>query len=182
MEKGIQTHVILLRAIGPATHKLMGMADWRAAAQDHGFGGVETLVNTGNMIADFDGDAQAAAMVMQRVLTGFGLGDNVVPILRSPAQLVRMVEADPLAASRRPAETAVFFFRTATPDFDWLGDYDGPERSAIFEHHLVVDFTHGSAKAGRLLRLIDKAGGVNTARNWNSVCRIASACRTRLRG
>ncbi len=53
-------HVILLRAIGPATHRLMRMEQWREAAAAAGFVAPETLVNTGNMIAGFEGTSRAA--------------------------------------------------------------------------------------------------------------------------
>jgi uncharacterized protein (DUF1697 family) len=179
MAERMQTHVILLRAIGPATHRLMTMSQWREAAENHGFANPETLVNTGNMVATFKGGRVAAGQTMTTILRGFGLGDNVVPIIRSPAQMLRLAKTDLLQAEERSAETAVFFCLDAKPDFEWLRNYDGPEHVDIIEHHLVVDFVHGSTKAGRLLRLIDKHCGVNTARNGNSVHRIAERCRTR---
>ena len=42
--------VVLLRAIGPITHKIMSMAQWREAVANAGFEAPETYVATGNMI------------------------------------------------------------------------------------------------------------------------------------
>ncbi|KKB81168.1 hypothetical protein VW35_03185 [Devosia soli] len=172
------TYVILLRAIGPVTHRLMSMAAWREASAVAGFEAPETLVNTGNMIAGFDGSAIRASLVMADLLQGFGLGENVVPIVRKPSVLQRLIKADPIgeAAINRSNQTGVYFFAASKPDFSWLAAYDGPEAVHVVQDHLVIDFRGDVAQSGRLIRLIDKQCGVNTARNWNSVRRIAERC------
>ncbi len=174
------TYIILLRAIGPATHRLMSMAEWRAAAEQAGFVAPETLVNTGNMIAGLAGDAKDAALTMTGVLRSFALGENVIPIVRTPDLLQKLVAADPLRAAKdRPAETGVFFFAAEAPDFSWLKQHEGPERVQVLANHLVVDFSQDVAKSSRLIRQIDKHCGLNTARNWSSVRRIAERCAVR---
>ncbi len=171
-------YVVLLRAIGPVTHRLMSMTDWRDASAEAGFVEPETLVNTGNMIAGFPGTAAEATRTMTAVLRGFGLGDNVVPILRTPGLIKKLIKADPIAGAK-PAETAVFFFDRKAPDFSWLADYVGPEKTHVVQDHLVVDFSQDVAKSARLIRQIDKNCGLNTSRNWNSVRRIADSCAAR---
>lgn len=175
------TYVILLRAIGPVTHKLMTMAQWREASERAGFLAPETLVNTGNMLAGFDGSETAVVTAMTGVLRSFGLGENVVPVVRRPALLHRLMKADPIAeaAAERPNQTGVYFFVSKKPDFEWLGDYDGPEAVHQVDHHLVVDFTRDVAQSARLIRLIDRNCGTNTSRNWSSVRRIAERCLAR---
>ena len=175
------TYVILLRAIGPVTHKLMSMAQWREASEAAGFVAPETLVNTGNMIAGFDGTEAAVVKTAVGVLRSFGLGENVVPVVRKPGLLHKLMQADPIseAAAERPNQTGVYFFANKKPDFDWLKHHDGPETVHVVQDHLVVDFTQDVAKSGKLIRLIDKNCGTNTSRNWNSVRRIADRCAAR---
>ena len=175
MATSIPFYAILLRAIGPATHKLMSMAQWREASGAAGFIAPETLVNTGNMIAGFEGSSAAASKAMTGVLRQFGLAENVVPVLRTPAQLKKLLCADPIAeaAKDRPAETGVYFFATRQPDFTWLNSHDGPEIIHIVEKHLIVDFSQDIAKSGKLIRRIDKQCGLNTARNWNTLRKLA---------
>ncbi|MBJ3785330.1 DUF1697 domain-containing protein [Devosia sediminis] len=175
------TFIILLRAIGPVTHKLMSMAQWRDAAEQAGFSAPETMVNTGNMIAQFGGTAEAARKAMLPVLRGFGLGENIAPIVRKPAQLRALLGADPIsdAAQARPSETGVYFFAAKTPDFDWIKDHDGPEAIHVVADHLVVDFTQDVAKSGKLIRKIDKFCGLNTARNWNTTRKLAERASAR---
>ncbi|MHA6298832.1 DUF1697 domain-containing protein [Devosia sp. CAU 1758] len=180
MAEKATTYVILLRAIGPVTHRLMRMEQWRAASEAAGFVAPETLVNTGNMIAGFDGSAIAARAAMEPVLRSFGLGENVVPVVRTPALLRKLVKADPIPAARdRPAETGVYFFAAAKPDFGWISDHDGPEIIQVVAGHLVVDFSQDVAKSGRLIRLIDKNCGTNTSRNWNTTRKLAERCTAR---
>lgn len=175
------TYVILLRAIGPVTHKLMTMAQWREASEAVGFVAPETLVNTGNMIAGFEGTEAAVVTTTVGVLRSFGLGDNVVPVVRKPALLQKLMKADPIAeaAAERPNQTGVYFFASKKPDFEWLKRHDGPETVHVVHDHLIVDFTQDVAQSGKLIRLIDKNCGTNTARNWNSVRRIADRCAAR---
>ncbi|WP_338723172.1 DUF1697 domain-containing protein [Devosia sp. XK-2] len=166
---------ILLRAIGPVTHKLMSMAQWREASEIAGFIAPETLVNTGNMIAGFEGSAAAARGAMEPVLRSFGLGENVAAIVRTPAQMKKLLAADPIAdaAQNRPAQTGVYFFAATQPDFTWIRDHDGPEIIHVVANHLVVDFSQDVAKSGKLIRKIDKLCGLNTARNWNTTRKLA---------
>lgn len=176
-------YIILLRAIGPVTHKLMSMAQWREGAEQAGFVAPETLVNTGNMIAGFNGSAAAARKAMEPVLRSFGLGENVAVVVRTPGQLRKLVKADPIAdaALKRPNETGVYFFAAAKPDFGWIRDHDGPEAIHIVADHLVVDFSQDVAKSGRLIRKIDKLCGLNTARNWNTTRKLAERCAQRVK-
>ncbi len=117
------------------------------------------------------------------VLRGFGLGEGVVPVVRPPGLLRKLMKADPVAeaAETRPAETAVFFFAAAKPELDWVAAYEGPEKLFVVANHLVVDFRQPVAQSGRLLRLIDKQCGVSTARNWNTTRKLAERCAARER-
>lgn len=184
MSRSPTTLVILLRAIGPVTHALMGMAAWRGAAEAAGFVAPQTVLNTGNMIAGFTGSTAGATAAMTGVLRGFGLGENVVPIIRTPQQLDQLLSANPIpeAAAARPRETGVYFFAAEAPDFGWLDEYARPETVHIVERHLVVDFTRDVAQSGRLIRLIDRHCGTNTARSWSSLTKIATAARNRAAG
>ncbi len=165
---GHRHYVILLRAIGPVTHRQMSMATWREAAESVEFLNVATLGNTGNMLADFAGTAAVAAKTMTPLLRGFGLGENVFPIVRPVSvlkTLARAIEGD----VADPSQAAVYFFAQTRPEFSWLQTHDGPERIRVVDNHLVVEFTRNATNSGRLMRQIDKNCGVSTARNWNTV-------------
>jgi uncharacterized protein (DUF1697 family) len=165
--------VILLRAIGPVTHKIMSMAQWREAVAAAGYGEPQTYVATGNMIVGSDKTVAAITGDMNAVVRGLGLGPGNVAVVREAEELGRLVAANPFAeAAERPSELAVYFF-AGVPDFSWLGDYDGPERWHIEGAHLFVDYDGRISQSPRLAGLVEKRSGVGTARNWNTVRGLA---------
>lgn len=162
--------IVLLRAIGPITHKVMSMAQWREAVAADGFEAPETYVATGNMIMQGDGTLAAVTRCMDRVVRELGLGPGNKAVVRMPGQLRALLKANPFpeAAITRPSEIGVYFFAGARPDFAWVKDYDGPESIHIEGRHLIVDYD-GRGSNSHLPVIIEKKSGVVTARNWNTL-------------
>ncbi|KRA45881.1 DUF1697 domain-containing protein [Devosia sp. Root635] len=169
------SYVILLRAIGPITHKIMSMAQWRDAVAAAGYDAPQTYVATGNMIVGSDKGIVEVTANMNAVVRGLGLGPGNVAVVRKAAALRRLVKANPLpeAAAERPSELTVYFFAGARPDFSWLDSYKGPERVHIEGTHLFVDYVGRASLSPRLPGLIEKRAGTVTARNWNTVRGLA---------
>lgn len=168
----MSTHVILLRAIGPVTHRLMSMQQWREASLEAGLALPETYVATGNMLAASDLDGAAVAAMTDAILRGFGLPPGVVPVVRSVDALRRVLAANPFAdaAAARPDALAGFFAQRAA-DFSWVGLHGGDERvHVIDDHHLIVDYPMQISKARLTPAVIERRSGVAlTARNWNTI-------------
>lgn len=166
--------VVMLRAIGPVTHKIMSMADWRAAVTAAGFDNPETHVATGNMIVEGDRTVAEVTARMDAIVQGLGLAANSKAIVRTPGQLRTVLKADPFpdASATRPSAVAAYFFARARPDFSWVADHKGPERIAVVGSHLVVDYDDritGSSLPG----VIERKSGTVTARNWNTLRALA---------
>lgn len=176
--------VVLLRAIGPVTHRIMSMAAWREACRADGFGDPQTYLATGNMIVAGDGTPAQVAARMDRIVAGLGLGPGNRAVVRTPAQLRALVKANPFpdAAIARPSQVGVYFFAEAPPDLGWVADYDGPERLHVEGVHLIVDYGEPIPKSIRLPGLIEKRSGTVTARNWNTLCGLAQRCAARAGG
>lgn len=168
-------HIVLLRAIGPITHAIMSMSRWRSAVETAGFGNVQTYLATGNMMMTGNGTAAEITKQMNAVVRRLGLAESTVAVVRSPAQLARLVKANPFpdAAENRPSQMGVYFFAKARPDFGWIADYDGPEQLHVEGQHLIVDYTHQISASPRLPGLIEKRSGTCTARNWNTLRGLA---------
>jgi uncharacterized protein (DUF1697 family) len=165
------TLIVLLRAIGPVTHRLMSMQQWRNAALDAGFGRAETYVATGNMILETDLAPELVTLRMNDILAGFGLGPNVSAFVRSPESLARLIEANPFrdAADLRPDALAACFF-AGPPDLAWLSSHRGDERVHPVGDHLIVDYPMHISKAKLVPAKIERwSGTAMTARNWNTV-------------
>lgn len=174
-------YVILLRAIGPITHKIMSMAQWRDAVAALGYDAPQTYVATGNMIVGSDKGIAEVTADMNAVVRGLGLGPGNVAVVRKAAALHRLVKANPLpdAAAERPSELTVYFFAGSRPDFSWLGSYEGPERVHVEGMHLFVDYVGRASQSPRLPGLIEKRAGTVTARNWNTVRGLAERAAAR---
>ncbi|MCR6673091.1 DUF1697 domain-containing protein [Devosia ginsengisoli] len=172
--------VVLLRAIGPITHKIMSMAQWRDAVAAMGYDDPQTYVATGNMIVGSGKGIAEVTKDMNAAVRGLGLGPGNVAVVRKAAGLKRLVAANPFseAAAERASELAVYFF-AGTPDFAWLADYDGPERWHIEGKHLFVDYDGRISQSPRLAGLVEKRSGVGTARNWNTVKALAERAAAR---
>lgn len=174
--------MVLLRAIGPVTHKIMSMAQWREAVAAAGFEDPQTYVATGNMIVGGSGTLAEVTHQMDAIVQKLGLGTGNKAVVRTPRQLQMLLRAKPFpdAIEQRPSAVAVYFFAGARPDFGWVGSYDGPERIHVEGQHLIVDY--GDRMTGSSLPgIIEKKSGVVTARNWNSLRGLAerSAARSK---
>ena len=172
--------VILLRAIGPVTHKIMSMAQWRDAVADAGFIKPETYVATGNMIVESDLPQAEVSRQMNEIVIALGLGPGNTAIVRTARQVKQLLAANPLpeAAAGNPQALAVYFFAKARPDFGWVADYSGPETIHIEGTHLVVDYVT-PVSSSRLPGVIEKKSGTVTARNWNTVRALAERAAAR---
>jgi uncharacterized protein (DUF1697 family) len=162
--------VALIRAIGPVTHARMKMAALREACAAAGLAEVETVGNTGNILLCSDLPRQEVRALVQSVVAGFGLDNEV--FLRDPGEMAEVVAANPFPdqARERPAELGVCSFHTAP---DWTPvtrDYQGPERVAAIGTHLVVAY---EAISGSRLRIEKRLGVTMTMRNWTVFARLA---------
>jgi len=164
------TYVVLLRAIGPITHKIMSMARWREAVAAAGFANPETYVATGNMVIESDHDIAEVSRRMNEIAIGLGLGPGNTAVVRTARQVQRLLAANPLpdAALANPQALAVYFFAKARPDFGWIKDYAGTETIHIEGAHLIVDYVT-PVSSSRLPAIIEKKCGTVTARNWNTL-------------
>lgn len=177
----MSTFIVLLRAIGPITHRIMSMAQWRDAVAAAGYDNPQTYVATGNMIVGSSKTIGEVTADMNAVVRSLGLGPANRAVVRKAVQLGRLVKANPFseAATDRPSELAVYFFAAAKPDFAWLDSYDGPEPVHIEGAHLFVDYDGRISQSPRLAGLVEKRTGVGTARNWNTVKALAERAAAR---
>ena len=173
--------VIMLRAIGPATHPIMSMQQWRDAAEADGFGTPVTYVATGNMIAEAEDTTSGVARRMNRIVQDLGLSPSNLAVVRKPRQLRALLKANPFpeAVEKRPSQVGVYFFAGRRPDFAWVADHEGPEQVHVEGTHLIVDYGERTGGSVKLAGLIEKRSGPVTARNWNTLVGLAERASAR---
>ncbi len=173
-------YIALLRAVNLGPHNKIGMTDLRALVSGLGFGGVQSLLHTGNLV--FDGGRARAATLERRLEVALeeqmGLSTNV--FVRTPGEWKAMMAGNPFAreAAEQPARLVMLCLESA-PAASRLSalraSIGGHERVATFGAHAYVVYTDGIGTSRLTMDRIERALGTRaTGRNWNTVVKLAA--------
>jgi uncharacterized protein (DUF1697 family) len=173
---GYATWVVLLRAIGPETHKKMSMQQLRECCEVVGFRSVSTYIASGNLLFCSNENADDIEASIKAILAKFGLNNAV--FLRQVGELEAVINSNPFPHStvERPGKVLVSFMkRSPEPDhLSKLLKHGGPERIVSIGRELYIDYITavGTSKVapGIVERRLSAAG---TTRNWNTVVKLA---------
>ncbi|HEV2750911.1 MAG TPA: DUF1697 domain-containing protein [Gemmatimonadales bacterium] len=172
------TCVALLRAINVGGHNPVPMADLRDLLTRLGFGEVQSLLQTGNLVFQSDGRAgaelerllEAEARKRLRLETDF--------IVRSGREWQAVIARNPFPkqAEGDPAHLLVLFLKDA-PDVKSVkalqAAITGPEVVRAVGKHLYVIYPDGVGRSRLTNAVIEKRLGTRgTGRNWNTVLKL----------
>lgn len=176
-----RTDIFLLRGIGPPTHRIMTMTALAAACQAAGLPQTRSLLATGNILVTSDLPPDAVERCFAFALASGGL--TVAWQRRGAAGFRAMVAAvrasTALAAplALRPAGVQVHFLARPVAEAD-LDRLRATAPEAVIERagpEVAIDYAGPISQSPLTLRVIDRAfGPTATARNWNTVERIAA--------
>jgi uncharacterized protein (DUF1697 family) len=167
----VTVYVALLHSIILNAGRRVVMEELRAMTADLGFENVRTLVATGNLV--FEGDDLSIGKIENLLETAFAkrFGKPVDIIVREASGWLRLVANNPFADGVG-SDVVVRTMRGALDPtvVDRLRDRaNGPERIALVDGDLWIDFG-GKPSLSRLLSgLTTKQLGIGTLRNWNTV-------------
>lgn len=166
----------LLRGVNVGGARKLPMVELRKFLEAQGCREVRTLLASGNAVFDGEGSAvdwEARLGAAARDV----LGLETEWLLRSGDELAAVVAACPFldAAETRPERLHVVFHRDAFPAALLPLAYDGPERLAAVGRELFIDYPEGAGRSA-LGPAMARAGflKVATARNWNTVLKLAA--------
>jgi uncharacterized protein (DUF1697 family) len=172
---------VFLRAINLSGRRLL-MADLKRALADAGFPDAQTVVATGNaVIAAKAADAALESTIEKGLETTLGQSTEV--FVRDGAELAAIVAANPFPAMARddPSHLVVVFLRgqpEAAAVETLRGKIKGPEEVAAGPGCLYAsypeDIGHSKLTAAMIERALKLRG---TARNWNTVLKMAELTR-----
>ncbi|HUK12829.1 MAG TPA: DUF1697 domain-containing protein [Thermoanaerobaculaceae bacterium] len=176
--------VALLRAVNVGGRKPVAMADLRRLASDLGFAEPQTLLQSGNLVFTCgDGELPHAERRLEREAAE-RLGLTTEVFLRTAADLDRVIARNPFPeqAAGDPARLHVVFLRRA-PDRAGVESLraaiTGREVVAYGGRELYAVYPEGAGRSRLTLPLIERRLGAHgTARNWNTVLRLAAAVRS----
>ena len=161
--------IALLRAVNVAGHQPVPMADVREFFEDLGFRDVKTLLQTGNVV--FRGDA-TEAMLEREAVKRLGLATDI--FIRSADEWRRIVDRNPFRrqAEDDPGRLVVAPLKASGNDFAW----PGPEIVRLDGNTADIYYPDGQGRSKLTATMIERKAGTRcTARNWNTVMKIAAA-------
>ena len=172
--------IALLRGINLGSRNRVPMPELREYLTQLGYGGVRTVVQSGNIVLESGTRSKRLAEDLQAAIAArFGVDTPVV--VRTARELEEVVEANPFPeAVDDPKRYQVTFLERRAPAAEAraLSDADvAPERLHVAGREIYVWHVDGIQRSPAA-KLLDKhLSGVATARNWNTVLKLLELTR-----
>jgi uncharacterized protein (DUF1697 family) len=152
------------------------MADLRELLDGHGYQDVRTHLQSGNVLLTADVSADRLRTRLERELAA-GLGFDVEVIVRTRAELARVVARDPLAGVAEDPSRYLVTFLAAKPAAKLVRDVRAlevePERVVVSGREVYSWHPQG-IQDSPLAKLLSKTGvsAAGTNRNWRTVTKL----------
>jgi uncharacterized protein (DUF1697 family) len=175
-------HIALLRGINVGGNKMIAMADLRDLLAKLGFTDARSLLQSGNLVFSSTRrtPAQLEALLDAEIEKRIGVQSDV--FVRTAAELAEVVARNPFAeeAKRDPGHLLVMFLRDA-PDAQAVAALNaaivGRETVRVIGRHAYAIYPDGMGRSKLTNAVIEKKLGTRgTARNWNTVMKLAALC------
>jgi len=175
-------YIALLRGINVAGHNLVAMSDLCHLIAELGFAGARSLLQSGNVV--FRGKRLAEAALERRLEqeTQQRLNVSADYLVRTAKQWDQVVAGNPFPQQARdsPNQLVVMFLKSVPPPQNIVAlrvAISGPESLREEGRHLYIIYPAGIGRSKLTGNLIEKKLGVRgTARNWNTVLKLAALC------
>ena len=166
----------LLRGINIGPSKRISMADLRSIVEGLGHGDVETYLQSGNVVfTPAAGAPDDLAGSLEQAI-GKATGHDVPVVLRTGAELARVVEANPYRVDDPTRVVVVFLGDELEPGQLGLGDLGDylPDELTQVGRELFVSVPNGQAKS-KLMEVLARRRQPTTVtvRNWRTVAALA---------
>ena len=172
-------YISLIRGINVGGHKIIKMAALRALYDSMGLAGAQTLLQSGNVVfsADNPDPADLARQIKAGIEKSFGFPADV--ILRTAGEWEAVIRRNPFRkeAEIAPSKTAVMFLSgppgTAAQE-SLENAHSGPEKIHFAGQELYLYYPDGMGRSKLTNVFIERHLGLTgTARNWNTVMKLA---------
>lgn len=168
-------YVALLRGVSPMNAK---MPELKRCFEDAGFGNVRTLLSSGNVAFDSPKRSERTLARELEAAMARALDRSFWTVVRPAASLQALIDADPFASLRLPAEMkkVVTFLREppATPLALPL-EKNGARILAARELEILIAYPPAPANPAFMPLLERTFGGKITTRTWDTVKKCAAA-------
>jgi uncharacterized protein (DUF1697 family) len=168
-------YVALFGSINVGGNRLT-MADLRAAFAAEGFENVETVVASGNVLFDHEERPDDGLEEQLTLMMRDRFAMKSAALVRSRGALAAAIAANPFAGDGEDKMVHTLFLSGAVDPHDFarlMADYHGPERIALGDRALHIDYGSSVAESKLTNTFIEKRLGLRgTARNIRSMKRI----------
>ncbi|NUS56896.1 MAG: DUF1697 domain-containing protein [Streptomycetaceae bacterium] len=167
--------VALLRGINVGGKNKIPMAELRAMLGGLGYTDVATLLQSGNAVFGAGAAEPAAVSAAVEAAITETFGGTIRVMVRTGAEMRAVVDANPLDVGH-PSKFLVTFFAEPV-DTAKLADVDvaayPPDEMAVIGREIYYNLPRGINEAKLPLVVERKLKGGGTARNWNTVTKLA---------
>jgi uncharacterized protein (DUF1697 family) len=172
-----KTYVALLRGINLGSRNKVSMADLRDLVVSVGAEDVQTYVQSGNVVlTSQDRPAEIGAAIEQEIDRRLGL--DVTVLVRTKAELAKIVAGNPFAKSGKEPATLHVTFLAEKPSRARVGKLD-PERGGddglrVLGREVYLYCPNGYGRSKLSNAYFEKELAVSaTTRNWKTVTKLA---------
>lgn len=179
------TYIALLRGINVSGQKSIKMAELRTQLEDLGFANVQTYIQSGNIVFDFEKyrSADLENLIRTKILDQYGFEVHVM--VKTPEQLEKVVHDNPFIHEAREESTRLFVtFLSDIPSperVDKLKTLDySPERWVLIGSDVYFFAANGYGKAKMNNNFFEAKLKIQaTTRNWKTVNMLLQMARER---
>lgn len=174
----LRPHIALLRAVNVGGRKLL-MAELRQLAADLGLDAPRTLIQSGNLVfGSALGEAALEALLERETLARLGVATDY--LVRGPDEWRALIAANPHTHMARddPSHLMVMALKSPPGEAElaalraWI---PGREVVEAVGRQLYVTYPDGAGESKLTNAAIERRLGVRgTARNWNTVTKLAA--------
>ena len=182
----MSARIALLRAVNVAGHGMVSMSDLRELLAALGYRDAKTVLQSGNAVFAGTARSDGALETLLEKEAFERLGLRTVFFVRTVDEWADVVARNPFAneAKRDPARLAVVFLKSAPRPAAVAAlraAVKGPEVIRAGSRHVYVTYPDGMGRSKLTGALIEKTlGTVGTARNWNTVLKLAAVAEERV--
>jgi len=172
-------YAAFLRGINLAGHKAVNMGELKKAFESMGFQNVRTLLNSGNVLFEARKTARGPLVKTIEVELKTAFGHEIAVILRTIAEIHRLVESAPFEKVKVTPQTRLYVTLLSEKTNSSLKiPYESPEKDFKIvtiqpaEVFSVVTITPGRGTTEAMSFLEKHFGKRVTTRNWNTITKV----------
>jgi uncharacterized protein (DUF1697 family) len=173
--------IALLRGVNVGGNKMVAMADLRALLTRLGFGDVQSVLQSGNLIFSVRGAARSCSSLEGHLETEVekALGLKADFHVRTADEWQSVIAGNPFRAEAAsdPGHLLVSFFKAPLVKANVQAAQaaiTGPERLHADGRHLYMTFPDGMGNSKAAVLVDRKLAARGTARNWNTVMKLSA--------